>query len=172
MSINVPSFLLRHANSLKLSIQVSSFSDRQLKNIARQVLTGQISRGESATAKLALHIADMHDTPYILFGGWAVRYRELEATHPLFDAMIQACALTKLEDANQWYTSSISDTIEEAEKRKPSGSFHTYWLSNETKKIIKKAATIDVPDDHQVRGYVARLLNRELETIDVELHDD
>jgi hypothetical protein len=172
MSINVPSFLLRHANSLKLSIQVASFSDRQLNNIAKQVLTGQISRGESATSRLALHIAKEYDSPHILLCSWSIRYNDLETTHPLFDAMIQGCALTKLEDTKSWYTNSITETMNDAEKRMPSGSFQTYWLSTEAKKHIKKAAKVTVPDDHQVRGFIAQLLNRELDTIELDLKND
>jgi hypothetical protein len=172
MSINVPSFLLKHADSLKLSVKVSSFSNRQLNNIAKQVLTGQISRGDSATARLALHIATEYDSPYILLSNWSIRYKELENTHALFDAMIQACALSKLEDTKSWYTSTIEETINAADKRSPSGSFQTYWLSKEAKKIVKKAATVLVPDDHQVRDFIAQLLNREFDTIELELKDD
>jgi hypothetical protein len=173
MSINVPSCLLNHAKSLKLSMDISSFSDRQLNNIAKQVLTGGISNGLSATSRLALHIAKKFDSPYVTYSSYRVWYDELAPDHPLFDAVIQACALAKIDgETSSWYRTSIEEAMAEANKRRPEGHIGTYGLPSEAKKLIKNAAKVDVPADHKVRGYIERLRKREFATIDLELRNE
>jgi len=169
MSINVPTYLLRHARKLTISIEVSSFSDRQLKNIAKHVTTGCISMGDSATARVARYIADMLGTPYFLYSSWTVRYKELEPTHPFYDAVIQALALTKLSTDTTWYKDSIDINMNNMKNREASGYLSTYYMTKECKKIIKDAAKLEMPADHEVHAYLAKLLNREIETIEMEL---
>lgn len=169
MTINVPTYLLRHARKLTISIEVSSFSDRQLKNIAKQVTTGCISRGDSATARVARYIADKLGSPYFLYSSWNVRYNELEPTHPFYDAVIQALAITKLSVDIAWYRGGIESTMNNMKNRQVSGYVDIHYIPKEGIKIIKDAAKLEVPADHEVHAYLAKLLNREIETIEMEL---
>jgi len=170
MGIHIPEKLLRHSDKVKLNVRMESFTDRQLKNIVRQVLTGSISSGDSATTVLAKHIAKTNNVNYIQFGSWRVVFNDLPDNHPLHEALIQACALAKLELVEpEWYKSSINTTIAEAEKAPVSGHYTVYWLPNSAMQIVRKAAKLEVSADHPVQAYLTKLLNREIETIEMEL---
>lgn len=171
MSINVPTYLLRHSKALTLKIDLTTFTDRQLKNIAKQVSTGSISAGESATSRLAREIAHRMDSPFIRFSGWNISYKELKSTHPIFDAIIQAVALTKLEAETNtsWYKRNIDDSLRAAENRYPAGSVGIYYMSTACKKLIKDAAKVEVPADHNVHAYLNKILTREINSIELDL---
>jgi hypothetical protein len=171
MSINVPTYLLRHSKALTLKIDLTTFTDRQLKNIAKQVSTGSISAGESATSRLAREIAHRMDSPFIRISGWNISYKELAPTHPIFDAITQAVALTKLENdtTSSWYIRNLEEALRVAENRYPAGSVGIYYMSNACKKIIKDVAKIKVPDDHNVHAYLNKILTREINSIELDL---
>ncbi len=170
MGINIPEKLLRHTDKLKLNVRISTFSDRQLKNIVRQVKTGSISSGGSATTILATHIADEHKVNYIKISSWRLHFNELPVNHPLHEAVIQACALAKLELIDSsWYASNINSTMAEAEKAPVTGSYYVYWLPKSCMQIVRDAAKLAVSADHPVQAYLTKLLNREIETIEMEL---
>jgi hypothetical protein len=171
MSINVPTYLLRHSKALTLKLDLTTFTDRQLKNIAKQVSTGSISAGESATSRLAREIAHRMDSPFIRFSGWNISYKELKSTHPIFDAITQAVALTKLEPEtnSSWYKRNLDDSLRAAENRYPAGSVGIYYMSNACKKIIKDAAKVEVPADHNVHAYLNKILTREINSIELDL---
>lgn len=171
MSINVPTYLLRHSKALTLKIDLTTFTDRQLKNIAKQVSTGSISAGESATSRLAREIAHRMDSPFIRFSGWNISYKELKSTHPIFDAIAQAVALTKLEPEtnSSWYKRNLDDSLRAAENRYPAGSVGIYYMSTACKKLIKDAAKVEVPADHNVHAYLNKILTREINSIEMDL---
>jgi hypothetical protein len=53
--------------------------------------------------------------------------------------------------------------------REASGYLAIHYMTKECMKIIKDAAKLEVPADHEVHAYLAKLLNREIETIEMEL---
>lgn len=170
MGIHIPEKLLRHSDTIKLKVRISSFTDRQLKNIVKQVLTGSISAGDSATTVLAKHIAKEHKVNHIQLGSWRMHFSELPANHPLHEAVVQACALSKLEMTDpEWYMSSINSTIAQAEQAPVSGYYSLYWLPKSGMKIVRDAAKLEVSADHPVQAYLTKLLNREVETIEMEV---
>jgi hypothetical protein len=111
------------------------------------------------------------DSPFIRYSGWNVSYKELEPTHPLFDAIAQAVALTKLEPEtnSSWYKRNLDDSLRAAENRYPAGSVGIYYMSDACKKIIKNAAKIKVPDDHNVHAYLNKILTREINSIEMDM---
>lgn len=170
MGIHIPEKLLRHADKVKLKVEIKTFSDTQLKNIVKQVKTGCISSGDSATTVLAKHIADEYKVNYIKLGSWRMFFSELPANHPLHEAVIQACSLAKLELVDpDWYMSNIDSSIEQAERAPVSGYYSLYWLPKTGMKMVRDAAKLHVADDHPVQAYLTKLLNREIETIELEV---
>ena len=169
MGIHIPEKLLRHSDKVKLHVRIESFSDRQLKNIVKQVLTGSISSGDSATTVLASHIAKTYKVNHIQLGSWRMHFNELPANHPLHEAVVQACALAKLEIDTSWYGTHIDSTIKQAEQAPVSGYYSLYWLPKSGKQIVRNAAKLEVSADHPVQAYLTKLLKREVETIELEL---
>jgi len=172
MSINVPSYLLRHSETLKINVDLTTFSDRQLKNIVKQVSTGAVSNGATATSRLAREIARAFNTPHLIYSNWYIEYRELEPTHPLYEAGIQACALAKLEtDKNRWTRDGIERALQHLEGKHPNGGIPMHYMSSEGKRLIKDVAKVHVPVDHEVHAYLAKILNREIGTIELDLRN-
>jgi hypothetical protein len=172
MSINVSSKLLQHANSLNVCIDTSTFTDRQLKGIAKQVLTGALSDGNSATATIARYIAEKYDTAYIRQGGWWAVYKGLEPTHPWFDAITEALAITKLEQsevASPYYKATMDKVYREVEQRKPCGQVQIHWASETAHNHMRKACMVEVPSEHIVREYLNKLIAREIKTLELSL---
>jgi hypothetical protein len=169
MGIHIPEKLLRHSDKVKLYVRIESFSDRQLKNIVKQVLTGSISSGDSATTVLASHIAKTYKVNHIQLGSWRMHFNELPANHPLHEAVVQACSLAKLEIDTSWYGTHIDSTIKQAEKAPVSGYYSLYWLPKAGMKLVRDAAKLEVSADHPVQAYLTKLLNREIEKIEMEV---
>jgi hypothetical protein len=169
MGIHIPEKLLKHADKVKLKVEIKTFSDRQLKNIVKQVMTGAISAGDSATTVLAKHIAKEYKVNHIQLGSWRMHFSELPANHPLHETVIQACALAKLEIDTEWYMSNINSAIAQAEQAPVSGYYSLYWLPNSGMQMVRKAAKLAVSADHPVQAYLTKLLNREVETIEMEV---
>lgn len=169
MGIHIPEKLLRHSDKVKLNVRMESFTDRQLKNIVKQVLTGSISAGDSATTVLAKHIAKEYKVNHIQLGSWRLHFSELPANHPLHEAVVQACALAKLEIDTSWYGTHIDSTIKQAEQAPVSGYYSLYWLPKAGMKLVRDAAKLEVSADHPVQAYLTKLLNREIKTIEMEV---
>ena len=172
MSINIPTYLLRHSKQLKLGIDLTTFTDRQLKNIVKQVRTGAISYGDSATSRLAREIAHRYDTPHVKISDWTVAYHDIEPDHPLFDAGMQACSMAKLDpDVSSWYRRNIEEAMKHITLRAPAGAIPIGFMSTECKHIVKSAAKVKVPDDHNVHPFLAKILSREINTIELDLQN-
>ena len=170
MSINIPTYLLKHSKQLKLAIDLTTFTDRQLNNIVKQVSTGAISDGDSATSRLAREIARRYDTPHVRISDWSIGYHDLEPDHPLFEAGMQACAVAKLESVmGSWYKRNIDEALTRLTTRGPSGAIPISFMSTECKNIVKAAAKVKVPDDHNVHPILAKILSREINTIELDL---
>jgi len=170
MSINVSTSLLKHATYLKLSMDIATFTDKQLKNIVKQVSTGSISTGNSATSRLAREIAHKMDSPFVSHDDWKVSFKELEPTSPLYDAIEQAVALSKLEvRGTDWYKSQMASALTLVENKAPAGTVHIYFMPKECKKLVRDSAKATVPSDHNVHAYLAKILNREIGTIELDL---
>lgn len=169
MGIHIPNKLLQHADTVQLKVQIKSFTDKQLLNIVRQVKTGAISSGDAATTVLAKHIANKYKVNHIQLGSWRMYFSELPANHPLHEAVIQACSLAKLEIDTDWYGTHIDSTIMQAEQAPVSGCYSLYWLPKSGTKLVRDAAKLEVSADHPVQAYLTKLLNREIETIEMKM---
>jgi hypothetical protein len=143
MGIHIPKKLLQHADTVKLRVQIKTFTDKQLLNITKQVRTGAISAGDSATTVLAQHIVNKYKVNHIQLGSWRMHFSELPANHPLHEAVIQASSLAKIQMPEpDWYMSSINSTIAQAEKAPVSGYYSLYWLPKECMKLVRDAAKL------------------------------
>ena len=53
MPVIIPNALADYAKSITIDVDFSLFTDRQIKNVVKQIRTGCISRGNSMTAHIA-----------------------------------------------------------------------------------------------------------------------
>jgi hypothetical protein len=65
MGIHIPQTLLDVSETIKVKIKLSRITDRQIKNVVRQVKSGYVPLyANSATAHIARHIVAKFDVPW------------------------------------------------------------------------------------------------------------
>ena len=171
MGIHVPQTLLNVAEEIKVKVKLNKLTDRQLKNIVRQVKSGYIPLyANSATAHIARHIASKFDTPCIKWSSWRLQTHKLATDHPIFEAVVNAAAISKIENPERasWYTSDFNSVMEQAAGKKEL-LVSMYLFSDTGKKMLMEACKKGViTPDSPVHQYLDSLLNREIEYIELE----
>jgi hypothetical protein len=169
MALNISNELTQYAESIVMNIDFNKFSDRQIKNIVKQLRTGCISRGNSMTAHLARWIRKGHDFPHFVYDSYEFKWANLPNGHPFFDTIKQAASMLKLDpEQASWIMQGLDDTIKAAEEQKPTGSIGSYRLGD-YKKIVKKSMKIDQELPKEVEDFLTGLQNRTLGVMPVNV---
>jgi hypothetical protein len=171
MSLNISNELTQYAESIVMNIDFNKFSDRQIKNIVKQLRTGCISRGNSMTAHLARWIRKGHDFPHFVYDTYEFKWRNLPNGHAFFDTLKQAASMIKLDpETTSWYMQHLDETIQNAEEQTPNGSISAYRLGD-YKKIVKKAMKVEQELPKEVEDFLTGLQNRTLGVTPVKVYD-
>jgi hypothetical protein len=176
MPVIIPNALADYAKSITLEVDFNSFTDRQIKNIVKQLRNGCISRGTSMTSHLARWIRkqDITNTSYsyFLYDTYDIKWRDLPFGHPFFEAVKRACSMQKLaaENPSNWWMESLNDNIRIAEEQKPRGSISAYRLG-EFKKSIKKTMKIEQKLSLFMEDFLTKLENRQLGIVPIQVSE-
>lgn len=171
MSLNISNELTQYAESVVMNIDFNKFTDRQIKNIVKQLRTGCISRGNSMTAHLARWIRKGHDFPHFVYDSYEFKWKDIPNGHPFFATIKEAASMLKLEPGQaEWVTRTLNETLEAAEKQKPNGTISSYRLG-EYKKIVKKAMQIEQELPKEVEDFLTGIQNRTLGVMPVSVYD-
>jgi hypothetical protein len=175
MPVIIPSELTQYAKSITIDVDFNLFTDRQIKNVIKQIRTGCISRGNSMTAHLARWIRkqDTSNTPYAYFmhDTYEYRWRGLPNGHPFFDVVKQTCAMQKLgQDNGKWWIEALDENIKKAEAQEPKGSISSYRLG-EYKKIVKKSMKVEQKLSAVMEEFLTKLANRELGVMPIQVRE-
>jgi hypothetical protein len=128
--------------------------------------------GNSATAHLTRHIVKKFDVPCIAWSNWRLQLKGIQPDHPLWDAIPNAAALTKIE-ANprpvEWYGRELDEIVKNGVERKPDCALSYHYFSNTGQQMIQAACKKpNVPEGHAVHAYLDKLTNREMEFIELD----
>lgn len=171
MGIHIPQTLLNVSEEIKVKVKVSRLTDRQLKNVAKQVKAGFIPLyANSATAHIARHLVKAYDIPCIKWSSWRLQTHNLSDDHPIYEAMEKAVAMSKIEkqDPSKWWADDIDKAMALA-KQKGNLYVSMYMFTPTGEKILKDACKGgSIPADNPVHQYLDDLLNRRIEHIDME----
>lgn len=171
MSLNISNELTQYAESVVMNIDFNKFTDRQIKNIVKQLRTGCISRGNSMTAHLARWIRKGHDFPHFVYDSYEFKWKDIPNGHPFFATIKEAASMLKLEPGQaEWVTRTLNETLEAAEKQKPNGTISSYRLG-EYKKIVKKAMQIEQELPKEVEDFLTGIQTRTLGVMPVSVYD-
>ena len=170
MSLNISNELTQYAENIVMNIDFNKFTDRQIKNVVKQLRTGCISRGNSMTAHLARWIRRGHNFPHFVYDNYEFRWRNIPNGHPFFEAVKQAASMVKLEEDSKWALQTLDETIQRAEEQKPIGSISSYRLGA-YKKLVKKTMKIDQELPKEVEDFLTGLQNRTLGVMPVEVRE-
>lgn len=174
MGVHVPESLLRVSKCLKLEVQMNSLTDRQIKNIVRQVRAGFVPMwSNSATAHIARHIVDKFEVPCIKWSNYNIKMNNIPEDHPIFEAIINAGAISKLELTDEqrvWHTSYLERDAEQAMNKNGNYTVSPYHYSETGRLMITQAGKKGVVTSNSpVHEYLDKLMSREIETIEIEL---
>lgn len=171
MGIMIPQRFAIHCKSIKATVDFSTFSPTQKKNIYKMVKTGRFSSSwpESPTTVIAKSIYHATKQPYFQIQRDMIRMHNIPSTHPIVEALKGYYALVKLMPENKtgWdheKPSQLYDLLEEAQRTGRPLEDKNYWngfrldlhrdyrKSNppEFKAIlgkIKDISVLEMPDD-------------------------
>jgi hypothetical protein len=171
MSLNISNELTQYAETIVMNIDFNKFTDRQIKNVVKQLRTGCISRGNSMTAHLARWIRKGHDFPHFVYDNYEFRWKNIPFGHPFFDTIKQAASMLKIDpDTSTWYMQALEDMIKSAEEQKPNGSISSYRLKD-YKKIVRKSMKIEQELPQEVEDFLTGLQSRTLGVVPVKVYD-
>lgn len=176
MPVIIPSELAQYAKSITLDVDFNQFTDRQIKNVTKQIRTGCISRGSSMTSHIARWIRkqDTTNTPYayFLYDTYDIRWRDIPFGHPFFDAVKRACSMQKLssEGASKWWMETLDEHIKKAEEQKPKGSISAYRLG-EFKKTVRKTMKIEQKLSPFMEEFLTKLENRQMGVVSIQVSE-
>lgn len=173
MGIHIPQTLLNVSEEIKVKVRLDRITDRQIKNIVRQVKAGYVPLyANSATAHIARHIVNKFDVPCVKWSSWRIQTRNISPTHPLWDAVPQAVALSKLEtkpEDAQWYQADFEHILKQVSDRNKDISLSHYMFRDAGSKLLQAAVKgSEIPADHPVHAYLDKLVRREFDYIEME----
>jgi hypothetical protein len=131
-------------SDISMKMNFNKFSDRQIKNILKQVRNGAVSYGHSATATVAKWLLLKYPMPHFRYDTAYIKWKDLPNGHPFFEAVKQAAAIKKISETepSKWWMDALDDMFRIADEQKPKGSVSAYRLG-EFKKTVKKTMKIE-----------------------------
>lgn len=170
MSINVPQSLLNVSNGVKLEINLSKFTDKQLKNIGKYVKTLKIPNTNSATAKIAKGLVDYLKIPHFLSNGHYLEWHYIPHEHPVFEKMYGAISVALLmPDQHWWHADRLRETKRAIENKHTIGSINMWGdnIDEKVKKEIVSMATYKHEMTPQAEETLENLLTRKVSTFEM-----
>ena len=158
-------------SEVTMKINFNKFSDRQIKNIIKQLKNGAVSYGNSATATVAKWLLQKYPMPHFRYDSWYIRWQDLPFGHPFFNKLKEIASMAKLEsDMSSWERDRIDDTIKNAEDNKPTSDVRIYSYDKHIVKQLKKLMVTDNVIDGELKDFLDKMERRELGAIDVDFH--
>jgi len=170
MSINVPQSLLNVSKGVKLEVDMSKFSDKQLKNIGKYVKTLKLPNTNSATAKIAKGLVDYLKIPHFLTSGNHVEWHHIPHEHPIFEKIIGAISVALLmPEQHWWYADRLKETKRNIENKYAIGSINMWGdnIDEKVKKEIVSMATYKHEMSPQAEEMLENLLTRKVNTFEM-----
>jgi hypothetical protein len=170
MSINVPQSLLNVSNGVKLEVNMSKFTDKQLKNIGKYVKTLNIPNTTSATAKIAKGLVDFLQIPHFVTSSRHIEWHHIPHSHPIFERMIGAISVALLTPEQHWYYSDrLKDTKRAIENKYAVGNISLWGdnIDDEVKKELASMATYKHEMTPQAEEMLENLLTRKVKTFEM-----
>jgi hypothetical protein len=159
-------------SEVTMKMNFNKFSDRQIKNILKQVRNGAVSYGYSATTTIAKWLLGKYPMPHFRYDSYYIKWSDIPNGHPFFAKLKDAAALSKLEsDLSQWERDSLDLSIKSADKNTPSDEVRIYKFDKHSRKMLKKFMKIDVVLDSELKNFLDKMERRELGAIDVNFED-
>jgi hypothetical protein len=157
---------------VSMKMNFNRFSDRQIKNIIKQLRNGAVSYGHSATATVAKWLLKKYPMPHFRYDSYYIRWQDLSFGHPFFSKLKEVAAISKLQDGlSNWEKENLNETIKVAEENQPTNDARIYRFDKHDTKKLKKAMIMDNVIDGELKEFLDKMERRELGVVDVNFYD-
>lgn len=175
MAVFIPSTLLNIAKDVHVELDLNKLSDRQLKNIERSVKRGVVSQlSRTATAIIARYLLNTYDAPQIKHSSYRIMWDDLKKDNPLFDELIKAASLRKLElnpEEASWVSRYMEELINTAEQRRGWDIVPVHHLNNQDINRIIKTADAKVDPNSPVFDRLKDIVERKETTLKIGVEE-
>ena len=163
---------IAHYSEITMKMNFNKFSDRQIKNIIKQIKNGAVSYGHSATSTIAKWLLGKYPMPHFRYDSYYIKWSDIPNGHPFFAELKNVAAITKLEsDLSKWEKDSLDLAIKTADKNTPSDEVRIYRFDKHSRNMLKKYMKMDVVIDGELKDFLDKMERRELGAIDVDFKD-
>jgi len=157
---------------ISMTINFNMFSDRQIKNISKQMRNGAVSYGNCATSTVAQWLIKKYPMPHFRYDTYYIKWQDLPNGHPFFSKLKDAASLSKLEsNLSTWEISSLDTAIKTADENTPSAEVRIYNFDKHNRKILKKYIKADVVIEGELKDFLDKMERRELGEVEVDFKD-
>ena len=159
-------------SEITMKMNFNKFSDRQIKNILRQIRNGAVSYGNSATATVAKWLLGKYPMSHFRYDSYYIKWQDLPNGHPFFSKLKDIAALTKLGSGlSEWEVNSLDATIKIADENNPTNEVRIHNFDKHNSKILKKYLKTDVVIDSELKDFLDKMERRELGEVNVDFKD-
>lgn len=160
----------QYTRSVTMEIDFNLFSDRQIKNILKQVKNGSVSTGRTMPSAVARWIIKKYPMPHFRFSRWYSSWKDIPNGHAFFETLQNVAAIAKI-NADSYDIRHIETDLDTANKQEPSSDVRMYTYDKETVKILKKAMQINNVVEGELKEFLDKLENKTLGVIAVKFQD-
>ena len=160
----------QYTRSITMEIDFNLFSDRQIKNILKQVKNGSVSTGRTMPSAVARWIINKYPMPHFRFSRWYSSWKDIPNGHAFFETLQNVAAIAKI-NADSYDIRHIETDLDTANKQEPSSDVRMYTYDKETVKVLKKAMQINNVVEGELKEFLDKLENKTLGLVAVKFQD-
>lgn len=170
MAIYLKQEVMQYTKSITMEIDFNLFSDRQIKNIVRQVRNGSVSQGRTMPSAVARWLIKKYPIPHFSFSRWYSSWKNIPDGHTFFKTLKNVASIAKIS-ADSYDMRHIETDIVNANNQTTSTEMRMYTYDTETVKVLKKAMQIDNVIEGELKEFLEKLQNKTLGLVAVEFQE-
>lgn len=160
----------QYTRSVTMEIDFNLFSDRQIKNIVKQVRNGSISQGRTMPSAVARWLIKKYPVPHFSFSRWYSSWKDIPNGHAFFETLKNIASVAKI-NADSYDISYIENDINTSNKQTSSSDIRMYTYDKETVKVLKNAMKINNVVEGELKEFLDKLENKTLGLVAVKFQE-
>jgi len=160
----------QYTRSVTMEIDFNLFSDRQIKNILKQVKNGSVSQGRSMPSAVARWLIKKYPVPHFSFSRWYSSWKDIPNGHTFFETLKNIASVAKI-NADSYDMRHIETDIVNANNQTTSTEMRMHTYDKETVKVLKKAMQINTVIEGELKEFLEKLENKTLGLVAVKFQE-
>jgi len=160
----------QYTRSVTMEIDFNLFSDRQIKNILKQVKNGSVSQGRTMPSAVARWLIKKYPIPHFNISRWYSSWKDIPDGHTFFETLKNVASVAKI-NADSYDINHIETDIVNANNQTTSTEMRMYTYDKETVKVLKKAMQINNVVEGELKEFLDKLENKTLGLVAVKFQE-